>query len=465
MIMSRQNDDNVKYKVRKVIDDLKDGEFPMSLLADPEVFELELKTIFARAWHFLAHESEIPSAGDYVSRYIGPYYSIVVARGEDGNVRAFLNLCTHKGRGFCRTESGNAAYFRCPFHFWTFSNTGELIGVALEKDGYNGELDKSQYGLVTVRVESYNGFIFGTLDKNAETLKDYLGEFSWYFDLATKRSGGLEFYTPQRWIANFNWKLGAENFSTDAYHTAYTHKSAADLGLPSMGPFGRKVSQKGYHFASQKGHGGGMRGALTNEKEKASVILPLFYPKWAPTIVENFEKSLSKEQMSLLSRAASSMRWTIFPNFSFLTHPMGSFDADSIDQDFPYGMPVPWLHFKIWRPLSPTQTEIWNFFAVEKDAPKEFKERSYRAYVHAFGPSGMFEADDIENWTTITRNSMALSTGGKEILSPYKLGAYKKDLSDFVWKDRKEVGVYSEVSENAGKAYWTRWADMLTEGL
>ncbi|BBL47294.1 MULTISPECIES: aromatic ring-hydroxylating oxygenase subunit alpha [Sulfolobaceae] len=450
-------------KISEVPDLIKEkGLFPLSLIADPDVFNLELKFLFPRVWNFLAHESEIPSKGDYVKRYIGPYTSIIMVRGEDDKVRAFLDLCRHKGRGICRAEKGNAVFFRCPYHFWTYSNMGELISVSLEEEGYGKSLDKSRYGLVEIKTEIYNGFIFGSIEPE-ESLRDYLGEFSWYTDIITKRD--LEVYTPQRWIGNFNWKLGAENFAHDSYHTAYTHKSAVDLGLPLMGPKGKVVSQRGIQFVSSKGHSGGMRGAVTREEEKASNFrFPFIYERWDPKTVTHIKEVLTAEQFEVFSMAASSMRWNIFPNFSFLIHPMGSFDPKTINQDFPYGFPTPWLHFKIWRPISESKTEILNFFAVERVASEEAKERSYWAYLHAFGPSGMFEMDDIENWITITQNSLAVSKSGKEVDLPYLLGAHRGLIKDFVWKHGDEIEIQYEVTEHGARSFWINWAKNIVKG-
>ncbi|MCH4815839.1 MAG: SRPBCC family protein [Saccharolobus sp.] len=461
-MMAGENEKDLLEKIGRTIDLLReDNVLPLSLIADPNIFSLELKFLFPRTWNFLAHESEISAKGDYVKRYIGPYISTIVVRGEDDKIRAFLDLCRHRGRGICRAEKGNAVYFRCPYHFWTYSNMGELISVPLEEEGYGKNLDKSKHGLIEIKTEVYNGFIFGSIDPE-QSLKDHLGEFSWYTDIVMKRD--LEVYTPQRWVGNFNWKLGAENFAHDSYHTAYTHKSAVDLGLPLMGPKGKTISQKGIQFVSLKGHSGGMRGAITEEEKASHFRYPYIYEKWDPKVLDHIKNVLTPEQFEVFSMAASSMRWNIFPNFSFLIHPMGSFNPKTITQDFPYGFPTPWLHFKIWRPISESKTEILSFFAVEKVASEEAKERSYWAYLHAFGPSGMFEMDDIENWITITQNSLSASKTGREINLPYLLGSHRDPIRDFVWKHGDEIGIYYEVTEHGAKSFWIKWAETIIKG-
>ena len=272
LISEKEEKSLLVKKVETVKEKVTEGYLPLDVIADPRIFNLELRYLFPKVWHFMAHESEIPNNGDYVRRYIGPDHSFVIARGEDGKIRCFYNLCTHKGRGFCASEAGNAAYFRCPYHFWTFRNDGELIAVSLEKEAYGNTLHKDKYRLIEIKVDTYNGFVFCNMDWNSKSLKHYLGEFSWYTDIVTKRD--LEFYRPQRWVANFNWKLGAENFASDAYHTAYTHKSAADIGLASMGPMGRTVSQKGYHFTFAGGHGGGYGSSFKSLLTLKGSLLP-----------------------------------------------------------------------------------------------------------------------------------------------------------------------------------------------
>ena len=104
------------------------------MYTDPLVYDLEMRRIFREGWVFVAHESEVPEPGDYVTKRIAgePY---VVARGKDGEVRVMANRCTHRGNRLCNADKGNSSSFRCPYHGWTFSNDGSLSGVPM-RDGY-----------------------------------------------------------------------------------------------------------------------------------------------------------------------------------------------------------------------------------------------------------------------------------------------------------------------------------------
>src|ERR1700692_3847761 len=107
------------------LEEVRQGWIPTSIYSDPAVFEEEKRRLFTRTWQFLAHESELPNNGDYVVRCV-LNDSFIVARGEDGKVRVFLNLCRHRGGQVCRNESGNTKRFLCPYHAWSYKTDGSL---------------------------------------------------------------------------------------------------------------------------------------------------------------------------------------------------------------------------------------------------------------------------------------------------------------------------------------------------
>src|SRR5881392_3100672 len=110
------------------IPDLSGGLIDRSTSSDPRIYRLELQRIFARAWNFMCHETQIPNAGDYFTSYIGED-QVIVVRGEDGEVRVLLNTCRHRGNALCRAELGNTKTFVCSYHGWTYGLDGALIGV------------------------------------------------------------------------------------------------------------------------------------------------------------------------------------------------------------------------------------------------------------------------------------------------------------------------------------------------
>ena len=128
---------------------------------DPAVFKDELEKIWYRTWVYVGHVSEVPNRNDYVTKSIGPT-PVLMVNDRNGEISLLLNKCPHRGNQLCAYQKGNRATFTCPYHSWTFANTGDLIGYAFA-DGYEGE-DKNQFSLGRVPlVAIYRGFVFGSM--------------------------------------------------------------------------------------------------------------------------------------------------------------------------------------------------------------------------------------------------------------------------------------------------------------
>ena len=149
------------------------------IYTDPEIFELEMKYLFEGNWIYLAHESQIPRKNDYLTTYMGRQ-PIFIARNGNGELNAFINACSHRAAMLCRFRHGNKATYTCPFHGWTFSNSGKLLKVkdpdgAEYPDGFGKE---SSHDLTKVaRFGSYRGFLFGSLNPDVAPLATHPGEF------------------------------------------------------------------------------------------------------------------------------------------------------------------------------------------------------------------------------------------------------------------------------------------------
>ena len=139
--------------------DVKNKEVALRLFSDPEVYRYELQYLFARAWQIIAHESEIPEAGDFVLRSIAQD-SVIVCRDRNGAIGVMLNVCPHRGMQVCRSEAGNATNFRCPYHGWVFGQEGSMLGAPFERDMYSEGIDKTRLGLRRARVQTYAGIVF-----------------------------------------------------------------------------------------------------------------------------------------------------------------------------------------------------------------------------------------------------------------------------------------------------------------
>src|SRR5512144_3391523 len=132
---------------------VQDDRVHASLYTDPRIFDEEMERIFRRGWVFVGHESEIPRAGDFVTRSIATD-PVIMVRTRDGVVAVLLNRCMHRGTVLCTAARGHARTFQCPYHGWTYDAGGDLLGVPYP-GGY-AALDKSARGLTTLpRVASY----------------------------------------------------------------------------------------------------------------------------------------------------------------------------------------------------------------------------------------------------------------------------------------------------------------------
>src|SRR6202008_910057 len=211
-----------------LVEDSADGLFrcDRAIFTDAEFFELEMKHLFEGNWVYLAHESQIPNKHDYFTTWIGRQ-PIFITRSKDNELNAFINACSHRGAMLCRYKRGNKSTFTCPFHGWTFGNSGKLLKV---KDpdgaGYPEQFDnEGSHDLKKVaRFKSYRGFLFGSLNGDVKPLAEHLGEAAKMIDLMVDQApDGLEVLRgSSSYTYDGNWKLQAEN-GADGYHVSSVH--------------------------------------------------------------------------------------------------------------------------------------------------------------------------------------------------------------------------------------------------
>ena len=197
---------------------------------DPLVHQRELNTIFQRTWQYAGHVSDLPDPGSYVTAYSGNQ-PVLVLRGADGELRAFRNVCRHRGSELLTGQGTSKKAIRCRYHGWTYDATdGRLLGVP-EHRNY-AELDKSQLGLHPIRVEELAGLLFVNLDPGARSLAEVTDGLAPRLEryglenlrhyASSKGAGAKVEGNPSAHVQPANWKIVAENY-LEGYHVPIAH--------------------------------------------------------------------------------------------------------------------------------------------------------------------------------------------------------------------------------------------------
>src|SRR6202453_2323473 len=158
------------------------GTISRDIFVSPQFYRDELEKLFARAWLFVGHESQIPNPGDFFVSRMGEE-SVILCRDHAGAVHVFLNSCRHRGMKVCRYEQGNTSLFVCPYHSWSYTTDGRLQGVPLYRSLYDGVLDREANSLVSVaKLCNYKGSIWASWDKDAPDFITYLVDAKVHLD-------------------------------------------------------------------------------------------------------------------------------------------------------------------------------------------------------------------------------------------------------------------------------------------
>jgi phenylpropionate dioxygenase-like ring-hydroxylating dioxygenase large terminal subunit len=362
--------------------DVERGVLDRRVFADREIYELELARIFARGWNFICHESQLPEAGSFFTSYIGED-QVIAVRDRAGQVQVLLNSCPHRGNTVCRAEQGRTASFFCSYHGWNFDLDGRLVGMPGEDTFYRNDIDKAAWGLAkAAQVASYRGFVFATLDPAAPALPDYLG---WVGRLGLDKlasQGDLVVVDGiQKNRIRCNWKLAVDNLY-DWYHVQVSHGSALKvnaLGNPeSLAPMSQMV------ILGEYGHGIG--GPGISEAQMADLQARLGAGEhWSQWYDQQAQRQSSARVQAELGPVGSRSLGhpNIFPNL--------------------------WVALT-WQvclriPRGPHETELWWFTLLPKDMPAAERRQAMFIAGHLFGPSGLLEQDDGENWSHSTRGA------------------------------------------------------------
>jgi len=345
---------------------------------DEELFELEMKHIFEGNWIYLAHESQIPNPNDYLNIYVGRQ-PVLITRDKTGQLHAMANTCTHRGATLARHKKGNKSSFTCPFHGWTFNNTGKLLKVKDQTPdaGYpecfnkNGSHDLVKLGA----FENYRGFLFGSINPDVVPLAEHLGEAAKIIDMIVDQSPeGIEVLRGSgAYTFDANWKLQAEN-GADGYHVTAVHWNyAATQGR-------RTTDGKVDTIKAMSAGGWARKGGGSYSFKNGHMLLwtnwanPEDRPLWAKRDewIEKFGEARADWMLS------KSRNLCLYPN----VYLMDQFSSQ----------------IRVLRPLAVDKTEAIIYCIAPKGEAPEARARRLRQYEDFFNATGMATPDDLEEF-------------------------------------------------------------------
>ena len=404
--------------------DAGSGLIDRTIFTDRTLYDQEMRRVFAPSWLFLAHQDQFRKPGDFFTTWMGED-PVIVSKHRDGSIRAFLNSCRHRGARVCRADSGNTRNFTCTYHGWSYGNDGGLVNVP-NRDLYPESFSPADYGLLPVpRVGTYRGLIFGTWNPDAPPLEEALGEMAWYLDAMLDRDpeGTVVVGGVHKWVLAGNWKLAAEQFATDWYHVTMSHASALMVLSPTgKGPKGDLARLTGRQYVDPNGHGAGFP---VHPKSRFD----------APVVHEWYDYAKLRERLgdARVEGPMTTGHATVFPNFSYL--PVNG-------------------SIRIWHPKGPDRMEVWAWTVLDRSMPEEVREAQRLYNLRTFGPSGIFEQDDGENWSEVQAIGHGFIT--RSVRLNYQMGM-GTERDDGVYPGRTSE-LYSDA---AGRSFYACWRDLM----
>jgi benzoate/toluate 1,2-dioxygenase subunit alpha len=352
-----------------------------AVYSDPEVFAAEMELVFARTWVYVAHVSEIAAPGDYKTAHVGTQ-PVIVVRDADGGIRVLYNRCRHRASVVCRERSGNANFFRCPFHGWTYRNSGELLGVpgALR---YGGDFDKADLGLLPLpRVEVYRGLVFASVDPDIIDLVEYLGSAAHYLDTIFLHPAFEHALTlaagPNRQSYPANWKHAIEG-GVDGYHAITLHDTWFQIRNQSPERTHARLASRdesiGYSEAHPHGHV--LLARWPGEKD-----LDRFrseYPEYSSRLEEAYG-------VEVLHALLGQFNLLVYPNLHLTLQ-----------------------NLRVITPVSVTETLVTMNPTLITDAPDELNAQRLREFEEAFATGSFISPDDAEAFVCVQEGVAAHS--------------------------------------------------------
>lgn len=192
---------------------------PASWYVDARIAELERQTVFSRTWQVMGRVDQVEKPGQFVTATVAGE-PLVAVRGNDNILRAFYNVCRHHAAAVVTEPCGQASILHCPYHGWNYGLDGSLKGIP-EFDGVKN-FDRKDNGLVSVKVDTWEKFVFVNLDLGAAPLTEFLGNL--IQRVASLGLTRLSYFTSQTYNIHCNWKVFVDNYLDGGYHVPHLHK-------------------------------------------------------------------------------------------------------------------------------------------------------------------------------------------------------------------------------------------------
>jgi phenylpropionate dioxygenase-like ring-hydroxylating dioxygenase large terminal subunit len=396
---------------------------------DAEIFRDEMERIWHREWIYVAHASEVPEPGDFVTRRIG-LQPVIVARGDDGAVHVLLNRCTHRGNTICQTERGHTRSFRCAYHGWTFNTQGALVGVPYAQ-GYGAEFRKEEWNLARVpRTGAHRGLIFASLSPTGPSLDEHLGPakrlIDQFVDLAPEgeivvRSGVLKH------AYSGNWKMALEN-SVDGYHPNILHHAAISMMMRGKTDMESVFGEKSDALARDLGHGVAQLDLNAVHAKNGGRVVP---PAWSKAADQEYRGALgqhhSAERVEQILTDGPP-HFCLFPNLIFILNQM-----------------------RVIQPVDVERTVVHYYPTLLKGAPAEINQRRLSETYLIHGPAGRVAPDDIEIYE---RNQIGFRAQVNDWLVLQR-GLHREE--------RDNAGVAGhETDETTQRGLWRHYREVMT---
>ncbi|MGH9400243.1 MAG: aromatic ring-hydroxylating oxygenase subunit alpha [Thermoanaerobaculia bacterium] len=214
---------------------------PAAWYVDPQISELERRTVFSRTWQIVGRADQLREPGEFLTAQVAGE-PVVLVRGNDGVLRGFFNVCRHHAAAVETRAQGKTHILRCPYHGWTYSLEGQLKGTPEFAGVCN--FDRAENGLLPIAVESWEKFVFVRLDSQGPTLNGFLGDLVGQF--RPLRLENFHFLERRHYTFDCNWKVFVDNYLDGGYHVPHLHK-----GLNSVLDFGKYSIENGQRHCLQ----------------------------------------------------------------------------------------------------------------------------------------------------------------------------------------------------------------------